>query len=900
MADKRIRSCAIYGSNFILAVGIFVISTAWSGIFPFGERSFLTEDLMFQYVDFFTWFQHALSGSESLFYSTSQALGNNAWGLYSYYLGSPLNFLIAFFPDGAITEFVYFITAVKLGLIQACVVFFLRKRFNLSFAWCSALALGFVFSTWTVTQLRNPEWLDVLIFLPLAAWGVHELIEKKHWRLLVLSIAGSIICCWYTGYMLVVFMMLYFFFELWLSWCDERIGCDEDVERGKQRSLSQNESTRTDYLRCIGRFVASLCGALALSAFTFVPSVLAMMQKISPALDIMPSQSSLVSKVLNAFSSHKVFAVIACAIGVICLAVLLYIVFTRRLKPNAKYALVLIGALLVSAAVAVLAIVLHLSTCGPVSVVKGLLPGGWVLNLVPQLYAGLLILVLAVAFFVTPRIPLSLKTASALVLCFLVISVFFSPLYIAWCGFKAPNGFYCRITYLALFFMLWIAACCIAKRALPIDKVGARFVAVLPLFLLILVACDMLVSTHLAWTQLYLGYSQEFHEGYVEEAEAEQIELQSSDPGVYRIAKDYTRAGAAALNEGMARGYDEISSYSSAHNENAVAFLNDLGYSRVGEFSTRYAYPLLAMDSLLGVKYVYSTSDAEGFTLLESTLNTMGAALYENPYPLALGYAVSENAKDITFVDTDDPFERQNELINGFVGYDLGPYQACEAIEKSRTNTSITYEVHIPAGCLGYAYVLDAGSEPCYLQMDGRSLFTENFRFQDAVYGIAETSDDMQVVSITLTSSVDESSSESIELASDARCVFYGLNMMRFAQAYDELSQHQMSFDIFSGNHIIGSANIDAPQGDLLMISVPAEKGWSVRVNGVPVDVVDIAGGALTGIPVGHGANKIEMTFVSPGLLTGSVITCIALVLLTALSIQGRMKKGEGRHAKRG
>ena len=64
-------------------------ATAACGIYPFGASQ-LAEDLRYQYVDFFAWFKRVLGGQESVFYSTACGLGANTWGLYSYYLASPL------------------------------------------------------------------------------------------------------------------------------------------------------------------------------------------------------------------------------------------------------------------------------------------------------------------------------------------------------------------------------------------------------------------------------------------------------------------------------------------------------------------------------------------------------------------------------------------------------------------------------------------------------------------------------------------------------------------------------------------------------------------------------------------------------------------------------------------
>ena len=51
---------------------------------PLWTRVFLTEDLKYQYIDFFTWYREVLTGEANIFYSFAQGLGSNTWGLYSY------------------------------------------------------------------------------------------------------------------------------------------------------------------------------------------------------------------------------------------------------------------------------------------------------------------------------------------------------------------------------------------------------------------------------------------------------------------------------------------------------------------------------------------------------------------------------------------------------------------------------------------------------------------------------------------------------------------------------------------------------------------------------------------------------------------------------------------------
>lgn len=98
-----------------------------TNVYPFGALSFLTEDLKYQYIDFFGWFKQALSGEASIFYSLSQGLGSNTWGLYSYYLASPFNFLVLLFAEDKLTLCIFVIDALKLGCIGVTTAFYMTS-----------------------------------------------------------------------------------------------------------------------------------------------------------------------------------------------------------------------------------------------------------------------------------------------------------------------------------------------------------------------------------------------------------------------------------------------------------------------------------------------------------------------------------------------------------------------------------------------------------------------------------------------------------------------------------------------------------------------------------------------------------------------------------------------------
>lgn len=832
-AQSRIRTVAFWAADFLLPIALLLILTAWSGVYPFGGESFLTEDLKFQYIDFFTWYQSVLSGEGSLFYAPQQALGNNAWGLVSYYLSSPFNLLIVFFDQDSLTAFAYLISALKLGCIQLAMTLFLRKRFSLERMPAMVLALCFTWCCWTATQLRNPEWMDVLILLPLTAWGTYALVRSGKWKLLLISVASAIITCWYTAYMLVVFLVPYFVLELMLAkwgdgspgaWCSQHLG------------------------KCLVRFALVMAGALALSAFTFLPTVLAMMQKVDPGL------------VLNTFE------------------------YDAATTSSV------------------------LTTCTFGKLVKAFFPGMWVYDLSPQVYCGVLVLLLCVLFVFVPRhIPAKVRIVCVVFAGVLLLGFWLMPLYTAWCGFRVPNGFYCRTSFFLSFFMVWMASMFFARVIAPSkrwERMRPAVRAVIYAVALVWVFAELLFSAHAAWLQIYKNYPQDAHNAYVASARAqhEQVANIEGDTNDYRMAKSYTRAGTAALNEGMSVGYNEISSYSSASNADAIAFLNDMGYSREGEVSVRYSNPILATDSLLGVKYVDTAFSAPGMETV-GVGNGKNTTLYENPYALSLGYGVSNDVVSPDFVHTSNPFERQNALIAAMLGSESGSYVRCEASEvRSEDGTQVTWEVTVPSNAIGYAYVIPVDYTSYAISVNGSKPQYQNTRWQDSFVVLNDANAESATVEVKLTCENPE-----IAVSPDVTCAFYALDMDKFEDAISLLSQNQMEFSVFEPGHIEGvyiqpEASSDAstftPQ--TLLLTIPNAPGWSVTVNGTQVQSEDAAYGALMSIPVEPGENHITMNFVPPGLVAGCAVSAATLVVLVLICIiSGRnSRRQESSHQK--
>ena len=795
--NSTLKNVAFYAACFTFSVALFVALAAAGHVYPFGDNSFLTNDLKYQYIDFFAWFRRVLLGEANLRYSFSQGLGMNTWGLYSYYLASPFNLLCALFPADKLTLFIFAITALKLGCIHISSAWYVQKRFDLSKPAAFLLSLSFTFCSWTISNLRNPLWIDCLILLPICAYGCHELIRKRRMIRLVIATALNVMFCWYTAYISILFLCIFVLIEF----------VDYVAEKGFSWKLTLDRALR---------FAGAIALGLLLSAWTFLPTILAM-SKGGPVLALGP-----------------------------------------LLKTSLK------------------------------SVIRGFLPCMWVNNeSTPQFYCGIIMMLLAVSLLVNRTVSIKTRIATLVVTIILVASSVLSPLEYIWCGMRVPNGFYSRTAFLLSFFALWAAGYTLQiLKDQPKLRQPYRPAVILPL--LALTAIELFANAHVVWNQLYAGYSENTNRAYVATATNTIATTTERDSApFYRIDRTTTRADSAALNEGLALGYNQLSSYSSANNPQAIALLNSLGYSSVGEFSTRYAEPILAVDALLGVKYAIAEQAPAGYVMAKANQPESATAVYENPYALSVGITASNDIQNST-LEGENPFEKQNDLYSKIMGRKVELYTKIEAAKTEDGESLKQWSVTLPAGSIGYLYIIkdtSAGSYwPVTLTIDQRSINNEAWRFDNNIRQIADASDtpSQHTVSIGVAEGYTD-------MPQDNEPVFYALNLDVFEQIISELKTNEFIPTVFKDGRIEGEYT--AKDDGNLLLSVPYDEGWNVTVNGTAAELTPAADKGLSSLNMQKGANRIVMTYKTPGALAGLAVSLATAAALVAAGLFTTQKK---------
>ena len=793
---STLKNIAFYAACFAFSVALFAALAAMGHVYPFGDNSFLANDLKYQYIDFFAWFRRVLLGEANLRYSFSQGLGMNTWGLYSYYLASPFNVLCILFPQDKLTLFVFVISALKLGCINISSAWYVQKRFGLSKPAAFLLSLSFTFCSWTVSNLRNPLWIDCLILLPICAYGCYELIRKQRMTRLVIATALNVMFCWYTTYISILFLCIFVLVEY----------VDYVAEEGFDWNLMLDRALR---------FASAIVLGLLLSAWTFLPTILAM-AKGGPVLALGP-----------------------------------------LLKTNLK------------------------------SLIRGFIPTMWVNNeSTPQFYCGIIMMLLAVSLLFNRTVSMRTRIATLVATAFLIASSVLSPLEYIWCGMRVPNGFYSRTAFLLGFFALWAAGYALQTlKDHPKLRRVYRPTVILPL--LALTTIELFANAHSMWGQLYVGYSENANSAYVATATSTIKAIQDDDPtSFYRIDRTTTRADSAALNEGLALGYDQLSSYSSANNPQAIALLNSLGYSSVGEFSTRYAEPILTVDALLGVKYAIVEQESAGYAA-KSQPSNMTSAVYENRYALNIGIAASKDIQNST-LQGENPFEKQNELYSKILGRKVELYTKIEATNTENSKDTKQWSVTVPAGSIGYLYInkgASAGSYwPVELTIDQRTIKNEAWRFDNNLRQIAGVSDTPSQHTVSM--GVAEGYTD---MPQNDEPVFYALNLEVFEQIIDELRASELVPTVFEDGRIEGEYT--AEHDGTLLLSVPYDDGWNVTINGATAKLTPAADKGLSCLNVQKGTNRIVMTYKTPGAFAGLTVSLATAAALSAAWLYTRHKK---------
>lgn len=324
-------------------------------------------------------------------------------------------------------------------------------------------------------------------------------------------------------------------------------------------------------------------------------------------------------------------------------------------------------------------------------------------------------------------------------------------------------------------------------------------------------------------------------------------------------------------NDGTLAGYSTGSVFSSTMNSDVMDLYARLGmrHSKVFycmEGATPFVY------ALFNVNYLFAEDDSFGNEIYPLLEQSGDVVLYENTMTLPLGY-VAPKGYDLPEGYKNNPVELQNRMINDLGisedllepasyhkdGNDLVITAYKDGIYYARMNNSSTRKVEV------------YGTE-------GKSRKYKDLKIGSLVYlGYLKNGD-------TVTIKNDDSSDDTPTVSGDG----YRLNEEVCREVLDLLGQNHMTMKTFEANKIEGSITMEKP--GRVILSVPAEKGWKVKVNGV-VTEPERFGNALMAFDLETGDYTISMEYVPEGSSAGRLISLVSILIFALICVLTRTPK---------
>lgn len=212
----------VYGFlSFLIPFLLLVILFFLKGFFD--KETIINSDASAQYYPLFNYLKEVLNGTSSIFYSFNKNFGGTMFGTFFYYLSSPLNIFVKFVSREYIMLFFLWLIIFKISFCSLSMYLYMtykHKKCDLLIL-CFSVCYGLM--GYNINFFINFMWLDVVALAPIVLIGLDKLINKESPLLYIISLFISIFSNYYISYMLCIFCVLYFLYEVFLKYNKKEI-----------------------------------------------------------------------------------------------------------------------------------------------------------------------------------------------------------------------------------------------------------------------------------------------------------------------------------------------------------------------------------------------------------------------------------------------------------------------------------------------------------------------------------------------------------------------------------------------------------------------------------------------------------------------------------------------------
>lgn len=831
---------------------------AYRNMFPFGNGSILTVDLGQQYVDFFAFYKRTINSLNihKFFYSFANGYGGEMIGIWSYYLMSPLNLIIAILPKSFMNGSLLLVTLLKYGLSGLSFGYMLNKKGFEKNIIITTFATAYALNGWIIANQLNIIWLDAMILLPIIVLGIDNIINNNKSKLYILSLSIMIIVNYYMAYMVCIFSLLYFITNY---------------------AIYYKSKIKHKYKSILKYFGANLISFM-LSAWLTIPNIIELrtgkasytVNNFNWKLEYNPL--NMIPKLMNgAFNFNQMPSGYPnIFIGSLVLISVLAFFFNHKIKLNFRLLyLSLTFVFLISMCFEPLDLVWHAFQF-PI----------WYPYRFSFIFCFLVTYLGAIGFNNLPNKidnKITIKIAIMLIIILLTVGIKINNF-----TFLSPMKYVVSVLLIAIMFVIVI-----------ISRLNHSKLYIISIF--IITCCDMGINAFNSLNSIsYVNNSD--YSSYNKILNEQINKISKGDKSFYRINKNFYRT----QDDPMELGFNSGSIFSSTMNKNNATFNSNIGNPN-NTGSINYSNGTLVTDSLLNFKYFLSFNgnykkypmiqkSENRYDILDNRKSKNYFDIKRNNLSLPLIFGTTNSIKNI--MNTTNPIDYQNDIVKQISASNKNVFNVDNNYKvkfKNIYNTpslgqtilkkidplksaSVEINYHYRNQYIPYI-VLPSNLSPniCSVFIDGEKL-TSPKNFQNSlIYSLPKKDG-------------------TIDINFKKQSIFtnnfgiYNLNYKKFKYDISKIKHQNI---IFNNKNMI-SSNVNFNKNGSLLTSIPYSDGWNVKIDNKEHGKSKWLGEFISVKNIKKGKHHIELYYYPRGLNLGITITLLTIIFISIKNIINR------------
>ena len=810
--------------TFIVPILIMLISCIVNKTYPFGKEILPKYDGYYQYAGFTSYYKNVLLGNESLFYSFKGLLGYNFYATSIYYMFNPTNLLCIFSTSENILEYYTFIILLRIGLSGFTMCKYLKYKFkNQSNLRYIIFSISYALMAYNVCYFFNYMYFDTVVLFPIVVLGLDKLIYERKNKLYIISLTLSIISNFYIGYMVCIFSLLYFIYNIVIYKLDKNIIKDFII------------SSLLSGFMCMIIIIPEASELLKGKALLYASSKAEYFKFNMNFLNIfykfLPGSTS---------NYDLEYGMVNIYVSLFVIILVIKYFFNKKISKKER----------ITTLIFILFFLLSISF--------NLLDFAWQLFQKPIWYPNryiftfsFFLITIAMKEITNITYKTNIKENLIIIISFILLTLY------SIISLKIHNDNLKIISYI-------LGIILILQYTFFLNNKNAKYLLVMLFFIE--------VTTNAIFTLKIMGKTTTMtqyktNEEINEKAVKHIKEIENKDNNFYRMELSTS----TVHNSPSLLNYNGINHFNSVKNAKTLNFLNKFNYQVTDDTSVEFNNYNPYLTSLLGIKYINGSKDEMYY---ENVYNE-NPYMYLNKDALSLGYMIYNKE----FKESNSSYQNTENLINSMLNTDIKRYKVIDNFNGEDTEIKeIDNKKYVISKTSIKIEMEDKASNSMFLIPSRNISFVANYsifindeEIKDAVIKqspiFINKGDTYKII---IKSNLSKTELNSLK--------WYQIDYDKYIETINELKKNEFNITKYNkDNHIEGNIDVNNDK-NVLLLTIPYDKGWNIYVDDNKVNY-DICFDSFICLDLDKGKHNIKMNYVPSGFIVGLIISSLAFIV---------------------